>query len=298
MDRVAYLILAHQDPTHLWRLIRSLDHRADFFVHLDRKIDDAQFVGRRSPGNVRFIERRIAVTWAGFSMVSAILALVDEALGAGNEYSHLVLLSGADYPIKPASAIVEHLASNRSHEFIKYIDMRNSPDHYMRQIELRHFRDPLIAGTGSAVKLVDRCLRKIGNMAELSNQWSEDCVPYFGSTWWALTPACCEHVMSVVKSDKRYVEMNRNTFAPDEHFFHTIVGNSEFRERSDGVQEYLGVGTVNLANLHLIDPSLAKWFTVEDREEVASSDRYFLRKVKTDVSTGLLDFIDAELLRA
>jgi hypothetical protein len=52
-----------------------------------------------------------------------------------------------------------------------------------------------------------------------------------------------------------------------------------------------------MANLHLIDPTLAKWFTIADREEVARSDRYFLRKVRTGASDELLDYIDAELLK-
>jgi hypothetical protein len=299
MDKVAYLILAHQDPAQLSRLIRALDHRADFFVHIDAKVDLRPFIEGAAGSSVRFLEGRVAVTWAGFSMVGAILALIQGALASGSGYSHLVLLSGADYPIKPASVIVDHLARNRSHEFIRFIDMRNSPDHYMRQIEQRHFRDPILAGNGRIVRLFDKCARRIGNMAELSNRWDRDYIPYFGSTWWAMTPECCLHILSTIEGDGgRFLEMNRLTFSPDEHFFHTIVGNSEFCGRSDGLQDYLGVGTVNLANLHLIDPSLSKWFTIEDRAEVAGSDRFFVRKVRTDVSTELLDYIDAELLRA
>ncbi len=298
MARVAYLILVHQDPTHFWRLVRSLDGNADFYVHLDAKTDDAPFLDRALPENVRFVERRVAVYWAGFSMVRATLSLIEAALGSGREYSHLVLLSGADYPIKRASAIENHLCSQPAHEFIKFIDMRNSPDHYMKQIDTMHFKDPVLSTRGSAMQFADKGLRKLGNLSETANRWSERYTPFFGSTWWALTPACCRHIMSVLRGDTRFVDMNRRTFAPDEHFFHTIVGNSEFCQQSDGLQEYLGVGTCNLANLHLIDPTLAKWFSIADSEEIVRSDRYFVRKVRTEVSSDLLDFIDTELLRA
>lgn len=288
--KVAYLILTHADPEHLWRLIGALGDRADVYVHVDAKSDLAQFQTRTSP-NVMFLADRVDVRWAGFSMVRAILALIETAMAKGESYSHLVLLSGADYPIKPAHEIEAFLFANKDHEFIKYIDVRESPDHYMKQIEVKHFRDPILAGGG----FPDRVARKVANSLKMSNKWDGKWIPYFGSNWWALTPACCEKVLETAKKVP-FIEMNRRTFAPDEKFFHTIVGNSEFAAKSDGLQEFLGVGTCNLANLHIVDPSLAKWFTEEDFEQVASSDKFFVRKVRTGTSTDLLDRIDKELL--
>jgi hypothetical protein len=278
-------------------LIRAIDHRASFFVHIDAKADLQPFVRRPVPENVVFVEPRVPVYWAGYSMVRAILAMMERALVSDEEFSHLVLLSGADYPIKPAPAIVDHLASSPRHEFIKYIDMHNSADHYMVQVLRKHYRDPVIAHTSKVNRFLDRAARKALNSARIPNKWDSATVPYFGSNWWALTPECCRHILTMSRRGSSYVAMNERTFSPDEHFFHTIVGNSKYSERSDGLQEYLGVGTCNMANLHLIDPTLAKWFTIEDREEVARSDRYFLRKVRTGESDALLDFIDRELLK-
>lgn len=297
MGKVAYLVLAHQDPAHLWRLIGALDHRASFFIHIDAKSDVKAFVDREVPSNVCFVEQRIPVYWAGFSMVRAILLLIESALVAEEQFTHFVLLSGADYPIKPATQIVDHLTSRPEHEFIKYIDMRNSRDHYMVQVLRKHYRDPVIAHTSPTRRLLDRAMRKALNSARIPNHWDEGTVPYFGSNWWALTPECCRHILTMSRRGSTYVAMNERTFSPDEHYFHTLVGNSHFAESSDGLQEYLGVGTCNMANLHLIDPTLAKWFTIADREEVARSDRYFLRKVRTGASDELLDYIDAELLK-
>jgi hypothetical protein len=85
----------------------------------------------------------------------------------------------------------------------------------------------------------------------------------------------------------------RHAFASDEQFFHTIVGNSRFAASATGLQAYSGRGTYKLANLHLIDPSLSKWYTLDDWEAVSRSDKFFLRKVRTGESTKLLDALDA-----
>jgi hypothetical protein len=297
MSKVAYLVLTHQDPVQLRRLIGALDHRASFFVHVDAKTDLRPFVERGVPSSVHFLEDRTPVYWAGYSMVRAILSLMEKALVSDEEFTHLVLLSGADYPVKPAAAIVDHLTSQPNREFIKYIDMRNSADHYMVQVQRKHFRDPVLTPSSPTRRFFDRSVRRVMNAVRLPNVWDAQVVPYFGSTWWALTPGCCRHIVTMSRRGSSFVQMNERTFSPDEHFFHTLVGNSKYAENADGLQDYLGVGTCNMANLHIIDPTLAKWFTIADREEVARSDRYFVRKVRTGISDGLLDFIDAELLK-
>ncbi len=289
MSAPAYLVLAHADPVHLGRLVRALGDSSDVFVHVDAKVDQGPFVA--AAGRAAFIEERVRVFWAGYSMVEAIMRLIRRALDSGREYTHFVLLSGADYPIKPQSEICAHLVENRGRQFIKYIDMRESKDHYLRQVTRKHFQDPVFGES-----LVDRAIRKVLRSINLPNKWDPSIVPYFGSNWWALTPDCCRYIVEFVEANNGFEAMNRRTFSPDEHFFHTIVGNSPFAAQSSGVQEYLGVGTVNLANLHLIDPSLAKWFTLEDYDLIAKSDRYFVRKVSTELSTTLLDALDQRIL--
>lgn len=285
MSGPAFLVLAHSDPQQLWRLIRALGPQADKYVHIDAKADFDSFY--RDEEGVTFVEPRVRVTWAGYSMVEAILNLVKAALQNGKDYSHLVLLSGSDYPIKRMEQVSDNFVRQPDREFIRYIDMRESPEHYMRQLLKRHYREPV-----ASLPLVDRAVRKVLNVASLPNSWSETIVPFFGSTWWALTPRCCRFMIEYIEQNPSFESMNRRTFSPDEHFFHTIVGNSPFASRADGLQKYLGVGTVNLANFHLIDPTLAKWFSLDDLDDVLQSDKLFVRKVRTETSSELLDAID------
>ena len=57
---------------------------------------------------------------------------------------------------------------------------------------------------------------------------TKDLVPYAGSTWWALSADACRHILSFVDSRTDVVRFFENLYMPDESFFQTIIGNSEF----------------------------------------------------------------------
>ncbi len=100
MKRICYLILAHADPKHFERLVNAINYQAKFFVHLDAKTDIENFQALSLPDGLTFIEDRVRVSWGGISMIDATLKLIEAALNCGESFTHLILLSGADYPIK------------------------------------------------------------------------------------------------------------------------------------------------------------------------------------------------------
>src|SRR5690349_19353849 len=98
--KIAYLILAHNTPNHLSRLVRALDSaNAAFFIHVDRKSDISPFRKGLSQPNTTFLEDRVAVYWGDFSDVRATIELIKKALSHSFEPVYFVLLSGADYPL-------------------------------------------------------------------------------------------------------------------------------------------------------------------------------------------------------
>lgn len=296
MKRICYLILAHADPKHFERLVNAINYHARFFVHLDAKTNIENFRALSLPDSLTFIEDRVRVSWGGISMIDATLKLIEAALNCGESFTHLVLLSGADYPIKKSSFIYETFSKNPEHEFIKFIDMRESA-HYMNQINTKWFKEPIVQKPSKIVRLTDKIVRNVGNRIKLRNPWDESIVPYFGSQWWAITVDCARYVLNFLKENPKFYSQNKFTFAPDEHFFHTIIGNSTFKEKSDGVHKYEGRGTWRMANIHIIHHSLTKWYTVADWEEINSSDKLFVRKLNSSASDGLIKLIDEKLLK-
>lgn len=297
MNKIAYLILAHADAQHLNRLINVLEGNCDIYIHIDSKSDIEEFKQIVSTKKAFFIEDRTIVSWAGISQIDATLKLIKAALDTGNKYSHLVLLSGSDYPIKKPEYITSFFNQQPEREFIRFIDMRESPEHYMKQIKHKWFNQPFFQIKNKYIQFFDKVIRKIADLLHFHNTWDENAIiPYYGSNWWALTPSCCELILEYLNKNKDYYLINKYTFAPDEHFFHTLIGNTVYKDKSDGLQAFEGRGTYRLANYHLIHPSLSKWYDLTDWDEISSSDKLFLRKVNSKISKELLDKIDKVLL--
>jgi hypothetical protein len=117
-------------------------------------------------------------------------------------------------------------------------------------------------------------------------------VPYFGSQFWAITMDCAKMVRKYVRDHPQFLKYHKYSWAPDEHFFHTIIGNSEFAGVTDGVVTHKGNGH-ELTNLHFIPRCLFGSFaTFDELDLVLKSDKFFVRKTTTEKSGQLLEYLD------
>ncbi len=103
--KIAYLILAHNTPNHLRRLVQSLaSDTSKSFIHLDRKSENHGFFETRGH-NVCYTTSRVPVYWGDFSQVEAILILINTAYSDPVQFDRFVLLSGSDFPLRAAVEI-------------------------------------------------------------------------------------------------------------------------------------------------------------------------------------------------
>jgi hypothetical protein len=293
MSKIAYLILCHRDPQQFARLIAALDTDAEFFVHVDAKAPAEQFRSATKSANVHFIADRIKVYWGGFSIVQATLNLMLAGSSRGH-YDRYVLLNGLDYPIKPTSRILAELRSVPDKEFIRFFNIREAHPSYVDDAVRYHFLDaPRI--------LVNRyydarpALKK--TLGRVRRRLPAGYIHVFGHMQWALSDPCVRWILGTDAKDSRLRDFYKHSFAPDERYIHTIVANSPFGESAGGIEPYREYGTFRMANLHHIDPSLNKTFTERDFDELASSEKFFVKKITTEQSMELVDLIDARLRR-
>ena len=296
MKKIAYLVLAHNDSEHLSKLIKTLDHNSDFYIHIDKKSDISEFQKVINKKNAYFIKDRTDISWAGITMVDALMDLMKAAIAKSELYSHTVLITGSCYPIKNTKYIHEYFTLNPNKEFIDFIDMRDSPEHYMKLISQKWFKDPIFYFNNSFFKKIEKGMRFLMNKLKLKNSWDESITPYMGHTWCALTMDCCKYVHEYHINNPSFREINRFTFAPDEHYIHTIVGNSPFKENAIGSSEFKGRGLYKYTSIYLIDKSLQKWYDLNDWDEIANSDKLFVRKINSKTGKELVSKINNELL--
>jgi hypothetical protein len=223
--KVAYLILAHDNPKHLKRLVRSLSSRsATFFIHIDGKSEVGAF-SNVTGKDVYIAPERIPVYWGDFSQVEAILTLLRMALAAEGRFDYFVLLSGTDYPLQPTSYIEAFFARNRGKQFMNIVQIPCTPAG--KPLSRLTTYKPRPTDSKVAVSIRNR-LVKMGVIAASRDYklYLGTHVPHGGSTWWALSREACVYIRDFVENERQIVSFFKHTVCPDESFFQTVIGNS------------------------------------------------------------------------
>ena len=313
--KLAYLILAHNQPNQLLRLINRLNNETtDFYIHVDTKCKDVTQIREQFSAmqNVHVISRH-GVNWMGFNMVKATVDLLEMAQKEHN-YRYYILMSGQDYPIKDNEYITSFFNAH-TEDFISYNQMSYMGNRYLEKVWFHHYMDIPVFNPRNPKrnKLLHRLyfaahnrLRKILPHRTFYNNWE----PVFGSQWFALTGDTVRYILDFLRKDSGYVNFMRTTEGPDETFFHTIIYNSPRRSNLYGIgvfDEWLKTRTGTTvfqgeySSLRYMDwsergkpkPAILD----DDYFEVLRKDRnLFARKLDEKVSASLLNMIDTELL--
>ena len=292
-----FVVLAHNQPELLGRLCRRLaPHRV--VVHVDRRVDLNPFRASVAgfADRVTFLDNRVPIAWAGFSLVQATIYLYREALLCTERGHHVVLLSGQCYPVRPIEEFVTYLSESGYGQHCHAVPLVDAPRHRHRKVARQHFLDLLASDQVRHVPLNgQRALRRISEAASLLIPGNAlDRRVLYGSQWTAFTSECIDEMLRVADTGG-WVTFFRRTFAPDEMFFHTVLHQSRFSGDTPlGGPEVFNVdGIAPQANFHLIDKSLIRTFVLSDRSEIEESKKYFVRHVRLPESASLLDALDA-----
>lgn len=283
--KLIYLILAHNHPDQLERMIEVLNHKnAEFIIHVDKKSDIKQFLTGKLLAfkNVAFLKKRLPVNWGGYNMVAATLSLMKAAL-RHNKKGYLILLSGHDFPIKPAEHIYDLLSSNYGNQYVEYFSLPTnewSMNGGIDRIAYYWFVDKL--GGDESMELYS-----LQKNAGKTRHYFQNFTPYGGSQWWILTCECADYILKFINCNTIYKEYYELTFIPDEMFFHSIILNSPFKEN------------VQNNNLRYIDwktgPETPRILTSDDLNTLFGSDKLWARKFDINRAPLVLDRIEEKL---
>lgn len=95
-----------------------------------------------------------------------------------------------------------------------------------------------------------------------------------------------DYVINFVNENLEFVKFFKHSLIPDEHFFHTVLLNSNIKDEI--VNDNLGFLIWN--------GSTPITFSIEDAEKLKDSDKLFARKFDVDFDFSILDLIDKEML--
>lgn len=275
--KLAHLILAHNEPRQLERLVKSLLHPdADIYIHLDKKTDIGLFENLRRLENVFFIKSRIKVYWGSYNILKATLNGFKEIIASGKNYNYLNLLSGQDYPLKSPEYIHNYLNKNPGIAFMNYLLVEPDWPEALPRIQQYHFTNFKIPGRYILQKIVNKLLPK--------RSLPDRLIPVGRSQWFTIPLECVTYIINYWENNTKLRRFIKYTWAPDEFIFQTILYNSEYKNRM-----------VN-NDLRYIDWSgggvSPKMLTMADADSLATSGKLFARKFDINKDVAVLDFID------
>jgi hypothetical protein len=281
--RLAILVLAHRSPVQLGRLVRRTSvGDVSVIVHVDGKVDVLPFERALEGTGAQLVPERTRVTWGGYSQVRASLALVCAALGQGA--THAVLVSGQDYPIRPLTDLLDHLALNRSSQML---DAR-SIDAEWTEASFRYRRYHFVDQVENArLALPWRVVQRAANKALPTRQAPYGMVVHGGASWWCLSREGLELVDRAGR-DPGISKFFRRVAMPDEIFVHTVIMNSPLATKILPAPTYVRFDAEQ-SGMHPV-----VWRR-EHLGELLQSGRYFARKFDSQVDSLILDDLDREL---
>jgi hypothetical protein len=277
--KISYIIQAHQYPQQFNRLIRSLTHpSAEFYIHIDKKVDIAPFQDSINSDHVHFIPQRLNVHWAEFSQVEATINLF-KAL-EDNDDQYVVNLSGVDYPIKSNDYILDFFTANNQLIYLEYSYFGpDCADERISRYQRYHFFLPLFNRFPKMRKFIRRSV-KVLPIRKLPNNLTA----YTGSDWWNLPYKAVRYILNYIDQNQEVVQYFRYTHHSIETFFHTILLNSDLKDQiiNDNLRFIDWSGSSSHPNI----------ITSDYYDRLAKSPALFARKFDSLIDSHILDALD------
>ncbi len=278
--RIAHLLITYTDPLLTEKMIRKMEHpQFDFYIHVDKKMDITSHLFLAKMPNVYLIKDRVDVVWGGYNTVEATLRSVKEIFSKGIEYDYIHLMSGQDYPIKPAWFIYNFFEENKGKEFTEYEHFDDWADESYPRIREYHLTNYKFPGRYYVQWLMNKCLPVRKSPIPMT---------FYGSSmFWAFTTDCLKYILSFLEHNPRFKRFIELTWGCDEFMFQTIVLNSPFKE---------SVVNNNLLYLDRVKgaphPNV---LTINHLSHIQISDKLFARKFDMARDKDILNSIDQYL---
>jgi hypothetical protein len=276
--KIAHLILAHNNPLQLARLIDRLKHpEADIYIHLDAKASTEQFTEILASPQVYLIQNRIKVYWGSYSIVQATVNSFAEILAAKKDYHYINLLSGNDYPLKSAEAINQFFTHYADHIFMEYLTETSA---WWQSIKTRvtrfHLTDYHFTGCYYVQTMMNAMLPLRTAPAGLTLVGR--------SQWLTVTSEAAQYVVDYLKENPKVKRFFRLSWGADEIAIQTILFNSPLKHK-----------IVN-NNYRYIDwngqKDSPKTLTMNDADKLLKSGCLYARKFDMAKQPAIMDYLD------
>jgi len=263
---LTYIILAHNDPKHLARLISALSaENVNFVIHIDIRAQLSDFtihLNELDMQRITFIKKRCISDWGSFEIIQATLNSLRFVYNKLPSTDRVILMSGHDYPIKSNRYIFSYLKANPLAIYLNYNKIPYNKWNIGGKARFPYYE-------------------KINEIMPI----------YTGSQWFSIPNYALKIIFDFLKLNPNFIQYYRTVAIPDESFFQTLFLNCGEKIIEDNL--------VN-RNLHLIKwdyPYLHPRELQDKHFKLLKRTRFlFARKFSAQIPSQILDRIDIELL--
>ena len=120
----AYIMLAHDNLAAAGDVARVLSvGDRPVAVHIDARAAQDDVDAFRAKANEPIMIPRRRCEWGMFSLVAATLDGLEALIATGRPFSHVMLVSGADIPLRPLAELDAFLADNPEADIIESVEL-------------------------------------------------------------------------------------------------------------------------------------------------------------------------------
>jgi hypothetical protein len=240
------------------------------------------------PTNVSFVQPPTPTAWGTFTLVEAVLRAIKQMYDAPSSPDWFVLLSGSDYPIKPAGTIRGQLERSAydahiMHEPVQFNELKN----YWQRLYYGRYCTK-IWYYPSLTKRLRPTRRKLVLKHPLLTRpflpFSDHFRCYMGQFWFCGNRRAAEYILRFYETRPRLASYYRTVQIPDESYFQCVLANAPGLKLDNNDYRY-------------IDWSRGGWnpkiLGMGDLPKLLSSTDHFARKFDIDHDARILDELDA-----
>lgn len=248
------------------------------------------------PDNVSMVKPHLKTAWGDWSLVEATLNGLELLFNRADAPEWFIFLSGTDYPITPADKIIADFKSSSNDVYMSFLKLVKSDldsDLARSRFKKYHtllFKYPSFPHLLQSIRQFTWWKKDIYLKKSIYTQWiipfTDHFNCYFGSQWISANRKAVESVLKFNQSNARVRFYYKRVHAPDESFFHTILGNNNTLSICNNNRRYIEWGA---------DLKHPKELSMADLPNLLESDDHFARKFNIDRHPEILDRLDEHI---
>jgi hypothetical protein len=284
---IGFVLMTHDKPHQMSRLVTRLNHMFDYppiVCHHD--FSKSELPTENLTKNIALVNPHLQTGWGKFSLVEAMLRALQLMYAAATAPDWFVLLSGADYPIKPAKQIISDLTSSPYDVYIHH--ERISHNAYERDWQEQCYKR--YCGVKLGLPLLKRKKHLTLTHPLLTSPFvpfSNDFHCFAGEFWFCANRKAANYLLKFDHERPdlatHYRKLDPYTICPEESYYQTIFGNASHLQVSQN-------------NLRYVDWSAQgdhpKTLIFEDLPQIYASSAHFARKFDIDKDVRIFNAID------